>query len=115
MGHITTDLIEDAWKKLKTADTLIDDGQTYAGVMKCENALDDLYRSSDGVGEGVWFSEQEHDVRDDIFELKRTTEPNAEAVREVVAEVRDITKETKSHVVPIINERIDYETDARLS
>ena len=49
MGHITTDLIEDAWRDLKVADNLIDAGQTYAGVMKCENALKDLYKSTKTV------------------------------------------------------------------
>lgn len=115
MGHITTDLIKDAWRELKVADNLIDAGQTYAGVMKCENALRDLSRSSETVSEGVWFTGQENSLRKDIGQLKRTPEPSAEDVRDLVTETRRLVKKTRERVVPIINDRLDYETSARLS
>jgi hypothetical protein len=47
--------------------------------------------------------------------LKRVATPDAEDVRDLVTDVRRLTKETKEHVEPIINERIEYETYARLS
>lgn len=113
MGHVTADRLEEAWKKLNKAEHLADNNQTHAAVLECENALQRLFKSADGMGFGVWFSGKENDIREDIAQLKIETAPEKERVEAVIQACRDLTKETKDKIIPELHSRIDYEVTVR--
>lgn len=114
MGHITADRLKDAWKKLNKAERLATKDQTHAAVLECENALDEVFRSADGMGMGVWFSGKEDSVRTRIGNLKLDTAPPEEEVLDLINECKELTKESKEHIIPELHSRIDYEVSVPL-
>jgi len=108
MGHVTVDRIEDAWNKLNKAEHLAEEDQTHAAVLECENALEELYASADGMGVGVWFTDKENSIRNDMTPLKNTTEPEEEAVHHLIEDCRTLVRATKEKVIPELHDRIDY-------
>lgn len=111
MGHVTVERIENAWKKLNKAEHLVENGQTHGAVLEIENALEMLYKSADGMGEGVWFAGRENETRDKVGELKRHTVPDDEEVYEVIESAREIVRDTDDKIIPILHQRIDYEPE----
>jgi len=109
MGHITVDRIEHAWKKLKKAKHLAENEQTHAAVLECENALQELFKSADGMDYGPWFTGKEDSVRNTIGHLKTETEPEKENVTQLITNCEEILYETKDKVIPELHSRIDYE------
>lgn len=114
MGHVTVDRIEEAWKKLNKAEYLVENGQTHAAVLECENALERLHKSAEGMGFGVWFSGKKGDQQKEIFHQKRDLEPEADAVHSLIDECRTLVRETKDKVIPELHDRIDYEPTPKL-
>lgn len=108
MGHITVDRLDDAWKFLGKAEHFVGKGHTHSAVLYCEKALDELHRSADGMGYGVWFSGKAADVRDDLGQLKFETEPEAESVEGLIEECYELVQRCAEKVIPELHSRIDY-------
>lgn len=109
MGHITVDRLEDAWRKLNKAEHLAEEGQTHAAVLECENALQEAYKSADGMGFGVWFAGKENDIRNRLSTLKRETKPDEAPTVEQIEETKSLVKTARDKIIPELHTRIDYE------
>lgn len=102
------DLLDDAWRFLGKAEHFVDEGHTHSGVLYCEKALDDMFRSADGMGFGVWFSGKEADIRESVGMLKFETEPDGSLVEEVISECYELIVECAEKVLPELHSRIEY-------
>ena len=111
MGHVTVDRIETAWRKLNKSEHLVENDQTHAAVLECENALGEMYRSADGMGFGFWFTGREDSIRNDITHLKNKTAPEEDSVNTLIEDCRTLAKETKERVIPELHDRIDYKPE----
>lgn len=115
MGHVTVDRLETAWKHLDKAEHLAKNEQEYGALERCEDALDALYRASDGMGFDPWFANRVNSIRKDMANYKLETNPGEKTVLELVSEIREVTKETRDKVIPELHSRIDYEPEPSFS
>lgn len=111
MGHITTDRIEDAWKTVNSAERFGECGQTARAVSNCEEALETLYHSADGMGQDMWFATRENKIRYNgepaLVDLKRQLEPDEDDVMSLIETVRELCKDSKEHLEPILQNRLE--------
>jgi hypothetical protein len=109
MGHITIDVLDDAWSFLSKAEHFLSEGLTHSSVLYCEKALDCMYRSADGMGYGVWFTGLEADARDEVGSLKFKTEPDSDLVEDLIEICHNLLRKCSDKVIPELHSRIDYD------